>query len=68
MLQEIRQEATKMDEKGLSLQLRKGNQKEDNNDNNDNDNNARTADPSTRTEDEEKMFQEISQKVQEICD
>ena len=68
MLQEIRQEATKMDEKGLSLQLRKGNQKEDNNDDNDNDNNARTADPSTRTEDEEKMFQEISQKVQEICD
>ena len=68
MLQEIRQEATKMDEKGLSLQLRKGNQKEDNNNNNNNDNNARTTDPTTRTEDEEKMFQEISQKVQEICD
>ena len=57
-----------MDEKGLSLRLSKGNKKEDNNDNNHDDDNARTTDPSTRIEDEEKMFQEISQKVQEICD
>ena len=70
LLQEIRQEASTMDEKGVSLQPgRKEQKEEDNNDNNDNNNNnARTTDCSTKIADEEKMFQEISQKVQEICD
>ena len=58
-----------MDEKGVSLQPgRKEQKEEDNNDNNHNNNNARTTDRSTKIADEEKMFQEISQKVQEICD
>ena len=69
LLQEIRQEASTMDEKGVSLQPgRKEQKEEDNNDNNHNINHARTTDCSTKIADEEKMFQEISQKVQEICD
>ena len=69
LLQEIRQEATKMDEKGLPLPVDKEKEKKEDDDyNNHNDNHSRTNNWSTKTKDEETVLQEISQKVQEICD
>ena len=56
-----------MDEKGLSLPVVNGSKEENNNYNDHNNNHPWTTDCSTNTKEKEKMFQEISQKVQEIC-